>query len=246
MGKLALIGGHSILGHEPATELEPRSVETRWGEVRVLEGPGHVLLQRHGIDADSYRTAARLEHRANLAAVAELGCDRILAIGSVGGLKPELGVGSFLCPDDFIALQLGLSFSEGHAGERVPQFDGTWRERVLSSWRRHGEVPMVDGGVYWQAIGPRFETPAEIRLIASHAEVIGMTIASECILAGELGIAYAAICVVDNLANGVGGAPLAVEDFEAGKARNRARLLEGLAGVVADLGGDGRGRGAGG
>ena len=52
-----------------------------------------------------------------------------------------------------------------------------------------------------------------------------MTVASECVLAGELGIAYATICVVDNLANGVGGAPLAVEDFEAGKATNRERLL---------------------
>ena len=63
-----------------------------------------------------------------------------------------------------------------------------------------------------------------------------MTIASECVLAGELGIAYAAICVVDNLANGVGGAPLSVEDFEAGKATNRERLLAALAPLVAELG----------
>jgi len=108
---------------------------------------------------------------------------------------------------------------------------------VLSCWRRHSDVELADGGVYWQTIGPRFETPAEIRLIASYADVVGMTIASECVLAGELGLAYAAICVVDNLANGVGGAPLAVEDFEAGKATNRARLLAGLEQVVADLGG---------
>ena len=48
-----------------------------------------------------------------------------------------------------------------------------------------------------------------------------MTIASECILAGELGIPYAAVCVVDNLANGVAAEPLSVEEFEAGKAANR-------------------------
>ena len=56
-------------------------------------------------------------------------------------------------------------------------------------------------------------------------------------VAGELGIAYATICVVDNLANGVGGAPLAVEDFEAGKALNRARLLEGLGALIDELAG---------
>lgn len=236
MGRLAVLGGHSILGNEPATGLERQPVETEYGVVHALVGEGHVLLQRHGLD--TYTTAAKINHRANLSAIRELGCDRILAIGSVGGLRPELGVGSFLCPDDFIAPQLGLSFSEGHAGERVPAFDGSWRERVLGSWRRDSEVELQDGGVYWQAIGPRFETPAEIRLMAAHADVIGMTIASECILAGELGLAYAAICVVDNLANGVGGAPLAVEDFEAGKATNRSRLISGLEALVDGLGGD--------
>jgi 5'-methylthioadenosine phosphorylase len=243
MGRLALIGGHSILGNEPDEGLERIVRSTPHGEVELLEAPGHLLLQRHGLR--SYSTAAAIDHRANLTALAELGVDRIVALGSVGGLRTELGVGSFVCPDDFIALHVGLSFSDAHDGERVPAFDGSWRERILTTWRRHSEVELQDGGVYWQTIGPRFETPAEIRLIAAHADVIGMTIASECVLAGELGIAYAAICIVDNLANGVGGAPLAVEDFEAGKATNRARLLAGIEPLVADLG-DAAGPGAGG
>jgi len=236
MPRLALIGGHSILGHEPDQGLELQRVETEFGVAELLIGERHVLLQRHG--AGAYKTAARINHRANLAALAALGCDRALAIGSVGDLKGELGVGAFLAPDDFIALQLGLSYSDQHGGERVPGFDHTWRERVLGLWARLvPDVEVRDGGVYWQAIGPRFETPAEIRLIAAHADVIGMTIASECVLAGELGISYAAICVVDNLANGVGGAALAVEDFEAGKATNRRRLLDALAAVVPALAG---------
>ncbi len=73
-------------------------------------------------------------------------------------------------------------------------------------------------------------------MIASFADVVGMTVASECVLAGELGIAYATICVVDNLANGVGGAPLAVEDFEAGKSLNRRRLLAALTPIATELG----------
>ena len=80
---------------------------------------------------------------------------------------------------------------------------------MIEAWTAGGQAPR-DGGVYWQTLGPRFETPAEIRLIAAHADVVGMTIASECIVAGELGLDYAALCVVDNLANGLGEGELDV------------------------------------
>ena len=233
MGRLALIGGHSILGSDPAAGFEPRDVETAAGPVRVYERGEQVLLQRHGFER--YTTAARIDHPRNLAALAELGCDRILAIGSVGGLRSELGVGTFLCPDDFIALHLGLSLPDDHGGEVVPGFDDDWRRTIVATWRRVAEPELVDGGVYWQAIGPRFETPAEIRLIAAHADVIGMTIASECIVARELGISYAAVCVVDNLANGLATEPLSVAAFEAGKAENRSRLTAAVGVVGAEL-----------
>lgn len=237
MGRLAIIGGHAILGTEPVEGLEAQLLETEHGTAEVMVGERRVLVQRHGYDP--YRTASRINHRANLAALDQLGCDRILAIGSVGSLREDLAVGTVLVPDDFIALHLGISFSDAHGGERVPAFDPTWRERVIEAWRRHAERPLVEGGVYWQAIGPRFETAAEVRLISSYADVVGMTIASECILAGELGISYAAVCVVDNLANGIAGAPLAVEDFEAGKSLNRPRLLASLGGAIESLGGGG-------
>jgi 5'-methylthioadenosine phosphorylase len=233
--RLALIGGHSILGAEPGDGFVPRSVETEAGSVDLYEheGNGTVLLQRHGFDR--YTTAARIDHARNLRALAELGCGRILALASVGSLRRELGVGTFLCPDDFIALHLGLSLDDGHGGERVPGFDPEWRATVVAAWGRVAEPDLIDGGVYWQAIGPRFETPAEIRLIASHADVIGMTVASECIVAGELGIPYAAVCAVDNLANGIADAPLSVEEFEAGKAANRLRLIAAVDAVTAQL-----------
>ena len=91
----------------------------------------------------------------------------------------------------------------------------SWRERSDRRLGRGRPGSRVDGGVYWQAIGPRFETPAEIRLIAAHADVVGMTVASECVVAGELGLDYAALCVVDNLANGLGEAALSAEAMEA-------------------------------
>ncbi len=233
MGRLALIGGHSILGSDPAAGFEARDVETTSGPVRVYEHGDQVLLQRHGFAR--YTTAARIDHPRNFAALAELGCDRVLAIGSVGGLRAELGVGTFLCPDDFVALHLGLSLDDQHGGELVPGFHPEWRRAVVGAWGRVAEPELIDGGVYWNAIGPRFETPAEIRLIAAHADVIGMTIAAESIIAREMGIPYAAVCVVDNLANGIAAEQLSVAEFEAGKEENRSRLTAALGVVAAEL-----------
>ena len=73
-------------------------------------------------------------------------------------------------------------------------------------------------------------------MIAQHADVIGMTIGSECSVAGELGLRYAAICVVDNLANGVGATELTVAELERGRERNRERLIAALAGALDALG----------
>ena len=113
----------------------------------------------------------------------EQGCDRVLGIGSVGSLKPgELEVGALVCPDDFIALGLGDSIFGDERAHSAPGFAPRWREEVIAAWSEGGQAPR-DGGVYWQARGPRFETPAEIRLMAAHADVVGMTIASECVVA---------------------------------------------------------------
>ena len=110
---------------------------------------------------------------------------------------------------------------------------------MIEAWAAGGQAPR-DGGVYWQTVGPRFETPAEIRLIGAHADVVGMTIASECVVAGELGLEYAALCVVDNLANGVGPGELDVAGLEADRIANAARLRDGLAAVLPQLGAVGR------
>jgi len=100
---------------------------------------------------------------------------------------------------------------------------------------RGRDAQLRDGGVYWQAIGPRFETPAEIRLMAAHADLVGMTIASECIVAGELGLAYAAVCVVDNFANGIGPGELSVEEMERHRSANIARLHDAIDAVLPGL-----------
>ena len=112
---------------------------------------------------------------------------------------------------------------------------------MVAAWGAEDGEQAVDGGVYWQTIGPRFETPAEIRMIAPHADLVGMTIASECVIAGELGLEYAAICVVDNLANGLAeGDAVSVDEMEADRLINATRLRDGLAAVLPRLGAVGR------
>ncbi len=221
MGRLAVVLGSSALG--PG------------GEAIAAAGAEHggAIVQRH--DGDPYVLPHEIDHEANLRALAEQGCDRVLAIGSVGSLDAGLPVGALLCPDDFIALHLGLSIFSDERAHRAPRFDPAWRAEVLAAWRASGGE-LRDGGVYWQTIGPRFETPAEIRLMAAHADVVGMTIAAECIVAAELGLAYAAVCVVDNLANGIGDGPLEIIELEAARAANALQLHDGLAAVLPRLG----------
>jgi 5'-methylthioinosine phosphorylase len=220
MGRLAVMLGSNALGPEGEALLAAAAER----EVAVV--------QRHGDDA--YRLPHRIDHAANLQALLEQGCDRVLAIGSVGSLSTELPVGTLLCPDDFVALHLGVSALDDARAHRAPGFDRDWRRDVLSAWGT-GDPELRDGGVYWQAIGPRFETPAEIRLMAAHADVVGMTIASECILAGELGLSYAAVCAVDNLANGIGAEALSVAELAENRAANALRLREGLATALSRL-----------
>jgi len=191
-----------------------------------------VLIPRHG---DPYTQPHRIDHAANMQTLVDAGCDRVLALSSVGGLRRELGVGTFLCPDDFIALHVGKSAFADRSSHRVAGFDSGWRARLVAAWGRNAGTELLDGGVYWESIGPRFETPAEIRMIAQHADVIGMTIASECVIAGELGLRYSAVCIVDNLANGVGESELTVDEFQAGRAQNRERLGAEIAAIVPEL-----------
>ena len=58
---------------------------------------------------------------------------------------------------------------------------------------------------------------------------------SECSAAGDLGLRYAAVCVVDNLANGIGDDDLTIEELERGRERNRTRLVEALSGALPRL-----------
>ena len=226
MGRLAVILGSNALG--------PGGDEV----IAAASQHGAAMVLRHGT-ADDFVLPHEIDHAANLRPLVDQGCDRVLAVASVGSLRTELPVGTLVCPDDFIALQIGASIFDDPRGHTAPAFAKRWRGELLDAWGAGGAAP-VDGGVYWQTIGPRFETPAEIRMIAPHADLVGMTIASECVIATELGLEYAALCMVDNLANGLADGELSVAEMEADRLINGAKLRDGIAAMLPLLGVVGR------
>jgi 5'-methylthioadenosine phosphorylase len=194
--RLGLVIGSS-LDHDPVTAaLGPRS--------------DLFVLRRHGPGGTV--PAHLVDHAANVRALVDAGCDRVLAIGSAGGLHVTTGPGVVVVPDDLFAPAGTPTFHTTTAGYGVRGFDAGWRTRVLAAWTLAAQRPdgpggprtVLDGGTYAQTRGPRFETPAEVRWLATCADVVGMTLASECSMAAEAGLAYAAVCQVDNLAAGVG------------------------------------------
>jgi purine nucleoside phosphorylase len=190
-----------------------------------------LAIRRHEVAA-GYELPHRIDHVATMRALADAGCDRVLALSSVGGLRAELGPGTLLVPHDFIGLDVEpLTTLKGPEAHRVPRFDAALRGELIEALRE-SRIEAVEGGVYWQARGPRLETPAEVLFIAAHAEVVGMTVASECVIAGELELRYAALCVVDNLANGIGGEDLTLAEIELNRERNASTLRATLDAVL--------------
>jgi 5'-methylthioadenosine phosphorylase len=192
------------------------------------------VIHRHGPEG-GYALPHEIDHAATMRYLVEIGCDRVLALSSVGGLIAELGPGTILCPDDFIALDADTPSSlEGPAAHRVPGFDPGWRGEVISALVASG-IDAIDTGTYWQVRGPRLETPAEVRFISPHAEVVGMTVAAECVAAGEAGLRYAAICVVDNHANGVVDTELTLLEIERNRDAHRGTVAAMLAAILPRL-----------
>jgi 5'-methylthioadenosine phosphorylase len=229
VGRLAVIGGTGVRASRFGAAAEPVTI----AGVTFLDAGDFLILQRHGFD--TYVRAHEIDHAANVAALREAGCDRVLSLASTGSLRVDWPVGTFVCPDDFYAPTVNPTLHDDARSHAVPGFDRAWRTHLLDTWTACAATPIIDGGVYAQTRGPRFETAAEVRALARVGDLVGMTIAAECILAGELGIAYAAVCVVDNLANGLDAAPLTIEEFHAAVTANQVALIADLDAVVPEL-----------
>ena len=232
--RLALIHGSSL--PEGTDPVDGKRVELDVGgalPVEATDGGDIVGIPRHGFDRSI--SAHLVDHRANIRAACELGCDRVLALGSAGSLDKDLKVGTLICPEDFYAPETAPSFYRDPRGHSVPGFDPEWRGLVISAWSSLTKTELEDGGVYAQTIGPRFETPAEVRALGNYADMVGMTIAAECVLAGEAALPYAAVCTIDNLANGLLDKALIVDEYERNRDQNAQRLSADLEFVLPAL-----------
>ncbi|MCS7385901.1 MAG: S-methyl-5'-thioadenosine phosphorylase [archaeon GB-1867-005] len=206
--RLAIIGGSGL---EKAFEdgVEKR-IQTPYGAVSVtigtLSGKTVAFIPRHGRRHE--KPPHKVNYRGNIWALSHLGVERILASNAVGGIRDGLKPGDFVIVHDFIDLTKSrpLTFYEGPKVVHVDMTEPYCPELrgVLIKVARGLPVRVWDDGVYACTEGPRFETPAEIKMLRLlGADVVGMTSVPEVVLSRELGICYATVCVVTNYAAGI-------------------------------------------
>ncbi len=189
---LAIIGGTSLF-HANLPDLTRTVTNTPYGPAELHLGEVALLL-RHQFN----RPPHRINFRAMASALALAGVDRVVALGSVGSLRTAHPPGTILLPDDYLSMAPVPSIHNHTQQHVMPEIDAGLRTRLAEI------IPDArNGGVYAQTAGPRIETRAEIAALAKIADVVGMTVASEATLCNELGIRFAAVCMVDNYAHGV-------------------------------------------
>jgi len=222
---LGIIGGTSLVFAE-LPSLEKNIVNTPFGNAELLCGE-ILMLMRHQNGLPPHR----INYRANLAALAIAGADRIVAFGSSGSLKSEITPGSLLIPADYISMTDIPSIHDNAIVHVRPELSpdlGKELSRIVPFART--------GGVYVQTRGPRIETVAEVTALAKIADVVGMTLASEATLACELGMEFAALCTVDNYANGLGSEVLSYELILSTSREHRIRTEEIVTKIIREMG----------
>ena len=238
VGVLTGTGTYALPGFESATA---ESVSTRFGEARVTQGRiGEVDLlhvSRHG---EGHRLLSNhVTHRANISALRDLGADCVLAVTVCGAVDPSVTLGSLIVFDDlhFLANRLAdgslcTLYDEPGDRERAHwiyegPFSEDLREALLEGCRAAG-IPARDGGCYGHVDGPRFNTRAEIRSLATAGvTAVSQTGGPETVLCGEAELPYALIGYATDYANGVPDEPTPVEEL--------ARLIGESTGTFARL-----------
>jgi purine nucleoside phosphorylase len=239
IGVITGSGTYALPGFEGSG---PEPVATPWGEALVSRGMsggvGVAHVSRHG--AGHARLSNHVAHRANLAALRQLGVAGVLAFTVCGAVDPAVELGSLICFDDlhFPANRLPdgslcTFFAEpgdparGHWIYEDPYTPGL-RAALLGAAARSG-LPMRDGGCYGHVDGPRFNTRAEIRGLAlAGVTAVSQTAGPETVLAGEAELPFALVGYATDYANGVQAEPTPVErllELIAASTESFSRLL---------------------
>jgi 5'-methylthioadenosine phosphorylase len=190
-----------------ATPYGPPSAPVRIGRV---EGVDVAFMPRHG---DEHTLPPhRINYRANIWAMKEVGVRRIIGPSACGSLKPELAPGAFVICDQFVDRTQGResTFYDGPQTTHVSAADPYCADlsATLADCAEELGIDVVRGGTVVVIQGPRFSTRAESRWFsASGFDVVNMTQYPEAWLSRELELCYANVSLVTDYDVGLEGMP---------------------------------------
>jgi xanthosine phosphorylase len=205
--------GHS--GNLIAGEMEGQRIAVMQGRIHAYEGHGGAAIA----------TPIRILKR--------LGVERLILTNACGGLRLEMAPGSLVILEDHINFSQFnplIGPNDDSFGPRFPDmtdpYDAVLRAKLEAA--AAAANVKVKKGVYIFALGPNFETAAEIRMYGKlGADVVGMSTVPECLVARHCGITVGGISIVTNHATGISSEPLTHEETLA-NAERAARDLEQL------------------
>jgi 5'-methylthioadenosine phosphorylase len=203
--KLAIIGGSGLYDVEEFTNRKFIKIDTPWGKpsddiLKTTYNNKEVFfLPRHG--KGHFISPSKINFRANIDALKQLGVTDIISISAVGSLKEELAPGTFVLVDQFIDRTFARNktfFDEdivAHVSMAHPVSEGLMNACEESIKKE--KIKYQRGGIYIVMEGPQFSTLAESNLYRSwKVDVIGMTNMPEAKLAREAEIKYASVSMV--------------------------------------------------
>ncbi len=222
--KIGIIGGTGFASMKQLEILHREVVNTPYGEASAPLTHGRLgdlellFLPRHGSGHNI--PPHRINYRANIWAMKELGVEQVIGFATVGGItQPPLAM---VIPDQLIDYSWGReqTFFDGENGQVshvdfTTPFCGELR-KILTNAALDAGIDIVTEGVYGVTQGPRLETAAEInRLHADGCDIVGMTALPEAALAREKGLCYATCAIVVNWAAGKGDEAITQELIDA-------------------------------
>ena len=210
---LGIIGGTAIM-HTGISDLTKQVIHTPFGSSELMTSDTIALLQRHQFN----RPPHRVNFRSHLAALAVLGVDAIILLGSTGSLNVKLPPGTVVIPTDYFCAMHNITIYNQSIHHINAQISIPLAQKLAALF------PTAHyGGCYVQTEGPRFETKPEVQYLAEHGDIVGMTLAHEIMLANDLNIPCAALCFVDNYANGINETAISYDDVIASAKETQER-----------------------
>ncbi len=193
-------------------------IDTPWGPpsspitIGRVAGKRVAFLARHG--SSHQLPPHRVNYRANVDAMRQLGVSALFGPFAAGSLRPELRPGHVVVVDQFVDRTSGRSetfhdhFDDGPRHLSLPDpYDPVLRRLLLAGAETAG-LTVHDSGTVVVINGPRFATRAESRWYRAQGwDLVNMTQHPEAPLAGEAGIPYAGLGIVTDHDAGVEGDP---------------------------------------